>query len=233
MEVQALFWIQMLTAVACFLQNAEYVYMHIAKMISGPRRTLALLDFLSLVMSLALFFRLDAAPILTLLYFFRFVFFRGPFNGGSDIMTHILLITLSIANVFTSQSLIFRAALLYLGLQTILSYFVAGLVKLQNGAWLQGFNLKYILVNSPYPIPSWVKRVCIEGPWALLLSWFILAFELSFPVVLLSRDTTILYVGMAILFHISNAFVLGLNRFVWAWLAAYPAIYYLSSFNDA
>jgi len=27
-------------------------------------------------------------------------------------------------------------------------------------------------------------------------------------------------------FHLANAFAFGLNRFLWAWLAAYPALWF-------
>ena len=42
-----------------------------------------------------------------------------------------------------------------------------------------------------------------------------LIFPLEGKVILLALGFT---------FHVVNAFVLGLNRFVWAWVATYPAI---------
>jgi hypothetical protein len=35
--------------------------------------------------------------------------------------------------------------------------------------------------------------------------------------------------GIAVLFHLANACLFGLNRFVWVWIAAYPAILWLQS----
>ena len=35
--------------------------------------------------------------------------------------------------------------------------------------------------------------------------------------------------GVALGFHLANVYAFGLNRFLFAWLAAYPALYYCSS----
>jgi hypothetical protein len=35
-------------------------------------------------------------------------------------------------------------------------------------------------------------------------------------------------VAVALAFHIANVYVFGLNRFVWAWAATYPALYFCS-----
>lgn len=229
MEKNIFIWIQILTAIACSLQSLEFLWLHFSKTLPTKNATLLTLDIASLIFSATLFFVPESAFVLMIVYFIRYVFYRGPFNGGSDAMTHILLLTLSVGVLFSTQSVLFRAALLYLGLQTILSYFVAGVVKLRSPAWWKGLSLKFILVNSPYPIPSRVKKLFVEGPWSVIFSWGILIFEVAFPTVLLSFPAALVFLSVAFFFHLANAFVLGLNRFFWAWIAAFPAIFYLSA----
>jgi hypothetical protein len=51
----------------------------------------------------------------------------------------------------------------------------------------------------------------------------VIAFECAFPLALI--DARLLSL-LGIAFHVVNARVLGLNRFLWAWLAAYPALWF-------
>ena len=39
----------------------------------------------------------------------------------------------------------------------------------------------------------------------------------------------ILALGLAAAFHVANALLFGLNRFVWFWLSAYPSIIWLQN----
>lgn len=230
MESKVFFWIRILTALACCLQNLEFFWLHFSKKIPIKNFAILALDFAAFIFSVALFFIPESVLALLVVIFIRYVYYRGPFNGGSDAMTHILLLTLTIGLLFSTNSIVFRAALLYLGLQTILSYFVAGVVKLRNRNWWSGLSLTFILMNSPYPTPSWIKKWMVDRSWSLFFSWGILIFEVAFPSVLLSFRVAVVFLCVAFIFHLTNAFILGLNRFFWAWIAAFPAVVYLSSF---
>ena len=63
---------------------------------------------------------------------------------------------------------------------------------------------------------------------AIVLSWLLLLFEIGFPVALVSPDLSIVVILIAIAFHVGNFYIFGLNRFVFAWLACYPALYFCS-----
>ena len=57
----------------------------------------------------------------------------------------------------------------------------------------------------------------------------IILFEIAFPLVLiLPWEGKLLLLSIGLLFHITNAVVLGLNRFIWAWSATYPALLYFN-----
>lgn len=165
-------------------------------------------------------------PFLTsILLFFRF---RGVTNGGSDYMTFLILFACVVHLLFPNSAMLAQVVLWYIGIQTMLSYTVAGFVKVVNSDWRNGDFLKKLLSETNYSIPQGIHYVSTKTTVLKLASWLVILFECSFPIMLLSRYLFFFYLAFAICFHLLNYFVLGLNRFVFAWLAAYPALYYLS-----
>lgn len=164
--------------------------------------------------------------ILSLLQILRW---RGYFNGGSDSMTLILLLSSSVLLIFNENETLKNGILLYVALQAVLSYFVAGTVKAKNKQWWSGKALQQILTLSQYPVPTWAKSLIQTQGFALVFSVLIIAFELLFPLALIGPAFANIFVLFAILFHVMNGMILGLNRFIFAWLAAYPAIYFLAT----
>lgn len=55
-------------------------------------------------------------------------------------------------------------------------------------------------------------------------AWVMLVFEAAFPLALLHPFAIRAALAAALAFHLVNASVFGLNRFVWAWLAGYPLL---------
>jgi hypothetical protein len=119
-----------------------------------------------------------------------------------------------------------RVGLGYVAAQLVLSYFVAGSVKLRQGAWRDGSALSALLGARQYaPSPSRALRVA-SGPVAPLASRALVLFECAFPLALCGRPYCLVLMAIGAAFHVVNARVLGLNRFLWAWLAAYPALWF-------
>ncbi|MGB7183885.1 MAG: HTTM domain-containing protein [Burkholderiaceae bacterium] len=154
--------------------------------------------------------------------------FQGPYNGGSDRISLLILWSLTAANLIPHphwQEVVFG----YLGLQLVLSYFVSGWVKVVNPDWRRGLALQDVFLFSAYPC-SEDKRSWANKPAALLvLSWLVMLFELAFPLVLVSKTALWIGLSVALVFHLANAVLFGLNRFVWAWLAAYPSLIWLQA----
>lgn len=160
--------------------------------------------------------------------------FRGPLSGGSDSITLLALTCATLAagaDVFGFDPRIGEIALAYLGLQAVLSYVMAGLAKLKSSDWRSGRLLHDIAFLSPYPVPPALQNFLRDrGPSFLkLIAWTVLIFELSFAFVIFDLRWLLCWLALAFAFHFLNALVLGLNRFTWAWLAAYPAIVFLAS----
>ena len=152
--------------------------------------------------------------------------FQGPYNGGSDRMGLLILCCICLAH-FMPTTRLREAAFGYLAVQVILSYCIAGWVKIANPQWRSGAALQDVFRFSAYPV-SESLRVWADRPRMLLLmSWSVMLFELLFPLILLTQATLITGLIIAAIFHLANACLFGLNRFFWAWIAAYPSLLWL------
>lgn len=154
---------------------------------------------------------------------------RGTFNGGADYMTVLVLLMLAIEALFRSNATVRLGCLWYLSVQTVLSYFIAGAVKLRNGDWRTGRALQRFLSGPPYDPPAAVVALSKNPRLIVLGSWTILVFEVSFPLAMQSPKACAGFLCAALVFHIMNFATFGLNRFVFAWSAAYPALYFCSA----
>ena len=142
---------------------------------------------------------------------------RGTYNGGSDVMTFLLLSTLTVGELFGPSPKVLCACLWYIAVQSALSYFVAGWVKIAQPSWRSGKALNQFLRLHRIKV-----RLSPTMAWAMML------FEAAFPLALLYPALTFPFLAAAFTFHLLNAKLLGLNRFVPAWLATYPAILFAS-----
>lgn len=154
---------------------------------------------------------------------------RGTFNGGSDYMTIIITSALAIAKLFDLNPWIGKACLWYIAVQCCFSYFISGCIKLRNRDWRAGKQLGFFFQLPCYETPERLKELVKKKPWlAFSLSWSAMAFECAFPLALLSPRFCLFFIPLAFCFHLGNIYAFGLNRFLFAWSAAYPALYYCS-----
>jgi hypothetical protein len=151
---------------------------------------------------------------------------RGAFNGGSDYMTLQVLLVLAILQFFRERHGVLAAGLSYLAIQAATSYFIGGFVKLKSASWRAGQALPAFMLSSVYGRNSLLQGHRAAG---LLASWLLIVFECTFPLALFDVKLCALYLVTAMVFHAANFAIFGLNRFIWAWLAAYPAIVYFSA----
>ncbi len=154
---------------------------------------------------------------------------RGNFNGGSDHMSLILQACLFIIHL-APQTVWSQGAMLYAGLQCLLSYFISGWIKIKRPNWRNGSALKKFLSLSSYAPPSFLLALLEKHKALFLLSWGAMLFELSAVLVLFVPGYLGIFIAMGIIFHLGNFYFLGLNRFVFTWIASYPALIYLVSF---
>ena len=154
--------------------------------------------------------------------------YQGPYNGGSDRMGLLILYCLCLSR-WLPTGVIAEAAFGYLGVQVILSYFISGQVKVVNPEWRSGRALQDVFQFSAYPVAESLRAMADHPRMLWFASWAVMSFEILFPLSILNATTLFLALGVAIMFHIANACLFGLNRFVWFWIAAYPSILWLQT----
>ncbi|CAN5748684.1 hypothetical protein BH11MYX2_BH11MYX2_13080 [soil metagenome] len=205
----------------------------------GPMRPLASLVFsdsgilvlisLQLASALALPFTAHAPHLIaaapawiaaatTLLIAVRF---RGTYNGGSDSMLLVVLGAHAAIRTWPGTS-IAQGAATYVIVQLALSYFVAGVAKLGDPAWRTGKALAILVTLPQYRVPPSIAALLSRPSLGWLATMGMLALECAFPIALLDPRAALVFAAAGALFHATNAGVFGLNRFWWAWLAAYP-----------
>lgn len=152
--------------------------------------------------------------------------FDGPYNGGSDRMSFLCLICLTAAHGLPTQGGR-ELALAYLAAQLTLSYALAGWVKLVNPDWRSGVALCDVFRFSAYPVARNLRALADRPRLLAAAGWGVMLFEALFPLAFLHPGALAAALVCAAAFHLANAALFGLNRFFWAWLAAYPALIWL------
>ena len=149
--------------------------------------------------------------------------FQGPYNGGADRMSLLILSCLTLVH-FAPSLRWQEVAFGYLAIQLILSYFISGWVKVINPDWRSGQALRDVFQFSAYPVSESLRQWSKSPRLLLSMSWGVILFELLFPFSLLSSPSLTFALVITASFHFSNACLFGLNRFFWIWIAAYPSI---------
>lgn len=191
----------------------------------------AFFALLSLRLPLAILLALGrtwAAPLLLVGQLAIGARFRGTFNGGSDYMSVAILLALSLAAAFREEPRAVVASLGYVCVQLVFSYFIAGAVKLTKPAWRTGEALSALFRTNRYGTPAWLQKLVGRPAVARLMAWSVMLFESGFPASLLGPRVAVPMLAWGALFHVGNVLAFGLNRFFFAWLAAYPSLLYFS-----
>jgi pimeloyl-ACP methyl ester carboxylesterase len=148
-------------------------------------------------------------------------------TDGSDQVAFLVHAVAAVARVGARRPQVVDACLWSVALQSTLSYGVSGWVKLAGPSWRNGDAL------------AGVTRTLTYGDrrtWALLsrfprtaraLGTSVVALECCFPAVFAARGRLAPALLLAASgFHLANARVMGLGRFVWAFGAMHPAVHY-------
>lgn len=152
--------------------------------------------------------------------------FRGTFNGGSDMMSMVVLTGLLISFSNLSEAAT-KAGLIYISVHALYSYFKAGLAKIIHRDWRSGRALPAFLERSLYlDIQAVGGALGARPAFSFILAWSILIFELAALGLPLWPKVLFPYFVAAMFFHFMNSLSFGLNRFFWVWLAAWPAVFY-------
>ncbi len=211
---------EMIMAFAYLQQSFEYIRGAQAEKILGMIR--AILSIALLLGFQPVF--IEAALLVIAIMLLRR--FQGPYNGGSDTMSVLVLMCLLLSHLAPNKFWQ-EMALGYLAFQLLFSYFQSGYIKLINSDWRSGQALQDVFSLTAYPVSEQVREWAQSPRLLLSMSWSVMLFELAFPLSLLHQTALIVALTIAGLFHLVNACLFGLNRFFWIWPAAYPVIMWL------
>ena len=188
---------------------------------------------LRLMACIVLFVAGGSLPLILFLFLsglFIVMRWRGAFNGGSDFMTIVVLSGLLIATLFSwfgDEAFGWRAGLIYVAIHSASSYFISGGVKLANADWRSGKALPLFLDGGVYG-PLSPTSLYWRKPVAIACSWSFIVWECLAPLVFLDAAFAMFYCAAASVFHFLVFWHFGLNRFVFAWVATFPALIYVA-----
>jgi hypothetical protein len=156
---------------------------------------------------------------------------RTPFGlEGSDQMILILTGSLIVSSLVPAAA---EIAALFIGAQLCLAYVTAGVAKLASPEWRTGTALVAVMATQSYGHPGVARLLATVPLMSFLTSWMIMVWEATVPLCLvlpLSWAAAILVCG--VLFHLTNAIVMGLNNFAISFLAGYPALIWMIEHAD-
>lgn len=169
---------------------------------------------------------LSTACVLAIIAASVVMFWRAPIGlDGSDQMSLITFVAIAIYKLFPRDVQVAHASLWFIAIQGCLSYFVAGIAKVVSPVWRSGEAVRRILGTRTYGTSRSASLVSGRDSVCLALSWLLMLFECSFPLALAFGKTGFtVFAVLGVLFHMTNAVTMGLNTFVWAFVATYPAI---------
>ncbi len=144
-------------------------------------------------------------------------------NDGSDDMVVVVLVASALA-MPGSSALARTAWAVFLTGQLLLAYFVSGISKAQSDVWWRGEATTAVLRTRIFGHPRYAQLLSRHPTTAVLLTWLTFIFEVLLPAALFAPRPIFLWaLGIALVFHLCCAVAMGLNTFVWAFAACYPA----------
>lgn len=146
---------------------------------------------------------------------------------GSDQMHAIVWSGLLVFLVSPSVS-IQDLALAFIAAQLLLSYLTSGIAKLLSPIWRSGKAVGLIVRTESYGQKDayrLIERLHLSGP----LSRGTMMLEVIGPLsILMGPKATTVFIGCGVMFHLGSAIIMGLNSFVWPFIACFPAVLYIS-----
>jgi hypothetical protein len=190
----------------------------------GDRRYVVILAA-ELLVAAALFVAPLTAPLLLVGLGLHLLMMRRNHlsNDGADDMVVVILGSTLVATLAASQ-LARTAWAVFLTAQLALAYFVSGVSKAQSRAWWCGEAVPGVVGTRIFGHPRFAEFLRCHSWAGALMTWGTLVVETLFPASLFAPRPIFLCALAAMLaFHIGCAVVMGLNTFVWAFAACYPA----------
>lgn len=143
---------------------------------------------------------------------------------GSDQMMLVVLAACLLGRI-AADPIGVRAAVTFLAAELVLAYLVAGISKTASSYWRTGVAFPIIAQTRMYGHPLVARLVRDRPVIGRAASYAVFGWEsLCFLALTAPRGVVVAMLVIGIGFHVGCAVVMGLNRFVWAFVAGYPAL---------
>jgi hypothetical protein len=145
-------------------------------------------------------------------------------DGAEHLMTSTSLVLGATFLLESTPAL--EAALVFVAVQALLEYASAGWTKLRAWqGWSSGLYLTQVFSSGNYGHPRVAALVKAHPLLGGTLSRAVIALEILVPCApVLPAPLSEILLLAALTFHLATAGIMGLNTFVWAFPATYPAI---------
>ncbi|HEX7176982.1 MAG TPA: hypothetical protein VF240_17115 [Pyrinomonadaceae bacterium] len=147
-------------------------------------------------------------------------------GSGAEQLTFIVLVTFGLVLLAGGTDSARRLGDAFIAAQVVLAYFASGVAKAASPIWRNGGAMTGILSTEGYGLPGLAKLLGRYPKLDWLLCWSVIGWEITFPLVLfVPKPLMLVLLSVGVVFHVSCAIVMGLNRFVWAFCGCYPAVW--------
>ncbi|BBA99435.1 hypothetical protein RVR_6051 [Actinacidiphila reveromycinica] len=150
-------------------------------------------------------------------------------TDGADQAAFVVQTAATVARAAEGRPRTVDACLWFAGLQSVLSYTASGWVKASSPTWRSGRALPGVLRTASYGEERAWRLVRDHPRAAKAVCACVVALESAFPAVHLARGRAAKpLVAAAAGFHLANAGVMGLGRFLTGFCALHPAVLYVT-----
>lgn len=151
---------------------------------------------------------------------------------GADGADHFAFINAAVSlleKLFPNDRKAREFALAFIAAQACLSYFTSGAVKLTSPVWRSGDAITGVFRTRTYGDRFFYQIFRDRPQLAKAMAWTVMLAEVAFPLVLVApKPVARAILANGVMFHLGNARFMGLNRFLWSFVASYPAVSYFA-----
>lgn len=161
------------------------------------------------------------SPTISIMAFMVAVTFNATIAIGLEGADQMAVLVLFVNAVTSFLPQLQALTNFFILVQLILSYVVAGIAKLVSADWRSGRALAMIVSTRSFGLGSsslFIRHTSI----AKVICVSIIIYELSWFAAPFNKELLLALMGLGVIFHFANTWILGLNLFPWAFLSAYP-----------
>lgn len=143
---------------------------------------------------------------------------------GSDQMMLVVLVACLLGRV-GPNAVSPRAAVSFVAAEVTLAYLVAGVYKATSKYWRPGGAFSMIVQTRMFGQPIAARVVRDHPAVGRAATYAVVCVECLFPIALIGPPLALVaFLALGFAFHLGCSVIMGLNRFLWAFVATYPAL---------